>query len=277
VNRPLRSKKFIRYASRFLAVVCVVVMLDFPARAADVPSVYASQPWLGAMASFIVGTTMKVRSASTWDSSGALRARKIPQNSTAIALDPLDAARFNLDRNQKELHVLYDNLPIENTRRGPLPFDPSVLPFLSQRLLIVLCELSPDNYSFYQRRLAEFQSRLESTVEVGRSLIHDIPVLDLTGAVSPWVMAACGKAVRPPESLWNSWIGNTRTPDLVLAVKEAENRGWWILMDAWTPAPVRTRVFSQRIVLISPPGSDYDFFPYLHDIYLQIWSTAAAK
>jgi hypothetical protein len=196
--------------------------------------------------------------------------RKPPRGSTIIALDPLDASRLGLVRGEAGLFLLYENLPIEASSRGTLAFNPSVLPFLSQRMLKILSELSPDNYSFYQRRMAEFQSRLESAVEVGRSLINNIPILDLTGAISPWLRAASGKAVRPPDELWNAWIGNTRTPDLALAIKEAESRGWWILVDAWTPTQIKTRISSQAKLIsvpVPPPGHEYDFFTYLHNIY----------
>jgi hypothetical protein len=194
-----------------------------------------------------------------------------------IALDPKDADRFGLVIGQKGLHLLYENLPIEESHRTSLPFNPSILPFLSQRLLIVLCELSPDNYSFYQRRLAEFQSRLESTVEVGRSLMQGIHLLDLSGSISPWVRSASENVARPPDELWDAWSGNTRTQELLSAVKEAESRGWWILFDAWTPAPIRARASSPRSVTIGPPEADYEFFTYLHDIYLQIWTVASSN
>ena len=145
-------------------------------------------------------------------------------------------------------------------------------------MLKIFCELNPANYSFYQRRIAEFQSRLESAVEVGRSLMHDIQILDLTGCASPWLRAASGGTVRHPAELWSAWAASTRTPDLTLALREAESRKWWIVTDAWTPAPIRTRAASsERRVTISPPEGDYDFFTYLHDIYLLIWSRAAAK
>ena len=231
-------------------------------------AVYVSLPWMSSMASFIVGTTMSVHSVSTWNNSGELRVpRTPPKGSVVIALDPMDASRIGLVHGEPGLYLLYENLPIELSSRGMLAFNPSILPFLSQRMLKIMCELNPDNYSFYQRRMAEFQSRLESTVEVGRSLINGAPILDLTGAVSPWLRAASSKAVRPPEELWRAWAGNTRTPDLALAVREAESRGWWILMDAWTPQQIRTRVSSARLITVPSPPSEYDFFAYLHDIY----------
>jgi hypothetical protein len=241
-------------------------------------TVYASLPWLSGMARFIVGTTMKIQPASTWSASGELRPVKLPKGASVIALDPLDASRMGLVKGDGGLSCLYDNLPIEPSSRLTLPFNPSVLPFLSQRMLKVLCELSPDNYSFYQRRLAEFQSRLESAVEMGRSQIRGVPILDLTGAISPWLKAASAQTVQPPGELWLAWAGSTRTPELAMAVKEAEARGWLILADAWTPAQIKTRVAnSARYVLITPPEADSDFFAYLQDIYLQIWAKNSSK
>ena len=263
-----------KFAASFCAAaaICAILIGIVPGvmyAAATEQVVYVSLPWLASMSSFIVGTTMRIQSVSVWSASGELRVpRSPPKDSIIIALYPLDASRLGLVPGDAGLFLLYENLPIEISSRGMLAFNPSALPFLSQRMLKVLCELNPDNYSFYQRRMAEFQSRLESAVEVGRSLLNDIPILDLTGAVSPWLRAASTKVVRPPDELWRAWIGNTRTPDLALAVNEAESRGWWILMDAWTPAQVKTRVSSPaRLISIPPPETEYDFFTYLHGIY----------
>jgi hypothetical protein len=242
--------------------------------------VYASLPWLSGIARFIVGTTIKVQSASVWNSSGNLVAprAKPPADASVIALDPKDAGRLDFKDKAPNLQLLYDNLPIEESKRGYMPFNPSILPFLSQRLLIVLCKLNPENYSFYQRRLAEFQSRMESSVEVGKSLIDNLPVLDLSGAVGPWIRAASSKAVRPPDELWNAWSANARMTDLSLAIQEAENNGWWILTDVWTPRQIREKTASSaRLVSISPPEADYDFFDYLHNIYLKIWTASSVK
>jgi hypothetical protein len=259
----------------FLACTCPLIADAGEARAAETPPViYASLPWLAGVTRFIVETTADIQEASQWNASGALRIpKKLPKGTQVIALDPIDASRFGMARGEEGLYLLYENLPIEEYERGTLPFNPSALPFLSQRLLKVLCEIKPENYSFYQRRLAEFQSRLESTVEVGRSLIGEISVLDLTGSVSPWVRAACGHAVRPPRELWNAWTGNTRTPDLALAIKEAESRNWWIITDPWTPQQIKTRISaSPKLISITLPQAGVGFFEFLHAIYLEIWT-----
>ena len=264
----------LRLVTFFLCAVCAIASAG-EACAAETPQmIYTSLPWLGGVTRFIVGTTANVQEASQWNASGALRIpKRLPQRATLIALDPVDAARFGMARGEEGLYLLYENLPIEGHERGTLPFNPSVLPFLSQRLLKVLCEIKPENYSFYQRRLAEFQSRLESTMEVGRSLIGAISVLDLTGSVSPWVRAACGHAVRPPRELLNAWTGDTRTPDLALAIKEAESRNWWIITDAWTPPQIKTRISaSPKLISVTLPQAEREFFDYLHAIYLEIWA-----
>jgi hypothetical protein len=231
------------------------------------------------MARFIVGSTMKIHPMSSWNNSGSLKTlRRAPRNAIVIALDPSDAEKYGLKPGHKDLHILYENLPVPNSMRNALQFDPSILPFLSQRLLIVLSRLMPENYSFYQRRLAEFQSRLESTLEVGRSQIQGVKMLDLTGAVSPWIRAAAVEAVRPPEYLWGAWSRGDRLNELTLALDEAQKRGWWVVTDAWTPAQIRSYIVEARKnVYIKAPEIEQDFFSYLHDIYLQMWSSIVRK
>jgi hypothetical protein len=249
------------------------------APAESVPVVYTTLPWMTKMARFIAGSTMKVRPMSSWNDNGSLKiARNTPRDAVVIALDPHDAEKFGLEKDRKNMFLLYGNLPVAQKKRNFLQFDPSTLPFLSQRLLVVLSRLQPDNYSFYQRRLAEFQSRLESTLEVGRIQIHGVKLLDLTEAASPWLKAAAATAVRPPDDIWAAWSKGERIKELTLAVAEAEKRGWWIVVDAWTPDKIRVHAVGARNNLfIKPPQNEEDFFTYLHDIYLQMWSTIVRR
>lgn len=247
--------------------------------ASQVRTVYTTLPWITAMAQFVAGTTIKIQPVTSWTDTGTLRTlRKPAQDWTVISLDPADAKRFGMTKGRKGLHLLYDNLPVEDAKRNTLGFDPSTLPFLSQRILIVLSQLEPENYSFYQRRLAEFQSRMESTLEVGRSLLKDTHILDLTGATSPWVRAAAGHEARPPADLWTAWSKGNRLNELTPALEEAKKRGLLIVLDAWTPSNIRKQVVGIHAnVYLAPPPRDYEFFTYLHDIYLQIWSASVRK
>ena len=243
-----------------------------PAQAA--PDVYTTLPWITSMARFIVGSTLNIRPLSSWTEAGTLRnARRVPDDGVLIALDPSDARRYNISPDRKGLYLLYENMPLPDGQRTSLAFDASALPFLSQRLLIVLSSLLPENYSFYQRRLAEFQSRMESTLEVGRSQLQGMEILDLSGAASPWVRAAAFEAVRPPEYLWTAWTKGEHLRELSLAIDEAYRRKWWIVTDAWTPRHIQDAASGvSKKIYIAPPSEDQDFFAYLHDIYLQMWN-----
>ncbi|MDR1019719.1 MAG: hypothetical protein LBL73_03090 [Synergistaceae bacterium] len=246
---------------------------------AETPSVYVTLPWITGMARFIVGSTINVYPLSAWNETGTLKnVRRVPGDAPVIALDPLDAKRYGLEAGRLGLYFLYENLPLPDEKRDSLQFDASALPFLSQRLLMVISRLRPDNYAFYQRRLAEFQSRVDSTLEVGKSQIRDMSILDLSGAVSPWVRAAAPGAVRPPEYLWEAWAKGDRLRELSLAVDEALRRGWWIVTDAWTPRYVLAASSdAPKNIHIDPPAADQDFFVYLHDIYLKMWNLYARR
>ena len=72
---------------------------------------------------------MKIHPMSSWNNSGSLRTlRRAPRNAIVIALDPQDAEKYGLKLGQKELHILYENLPVPNSMRNALQFDPSILP-----------------------------------------------------------------------------------------------------------------------------------------------------
>jgi hypothetical protein len=263
----------------FAIVISLTAFFSLPspsmcAPAQDMPSVYTTLPWITSMARFIVGSTIGIHPLSSWGETGALRnIRRVPNDGIVIALDPSDAKGYGLKPGRAGLYFLYENMPLPAEKRVSLSFDASALPFLSQRLLIVVSSILPENYSFYQRRLAEFQSRMESTLEVGRSQIQGMEILDLSGAASPWVRAAALKAVRPPEYLWTAWTKGEHMRELSLAVDEAYRRNWWIVTDAWTPKHIQdaAKHVTQKIY-ISPPSDDQDFFVYLHDIYLQMWN-----
>lgn len=271
-----------RFAAPFLLACLFLAILAHAncACAAAAPrTVETTLPWLARMARFIVGSTMNIRPISRWTPDGTLKnLRKIEQGSTVIALDPKDAARHNMPPGRKDLYLLYENIPVPDIKIGSLPFDPSVLPFLGQRMLIAVSMMEPENYPYYQRRLAEFQSRLESTLEVGRSLIGESKLLDLTGSVSPWIQAASENAVRPPGDLWLAWIAGTRLNELTSALEEASRRGWTIVTDIWTPGQVKSRIpENHKKLTLDEPPADCDFFEHLHGIYLAIWDATTRK
>ena len=104
-------------------------------------------------------------------------------------------------------------------------------------------------------------------------MILDAKLLDLTGASSPWIRAAASEAVRPPDELWSEWSRGGRLPELSAVLAEAKSRSLWIVVDAWTPHSIRSLVMGiHKNIYIKPPTQEQDFFTYMHDIYLELWS-----
>lgn len=267
---------------KILIAILLFAALAFTASFAaelTVPELRTSQPWLASMARFLVGSTAKVRSLRVWTPTGDLRRdRGAAGDFDVIALDPIDASDAGVSTVSLKTHVLYESFPLRKPDRASALFDPSALPFISQRLLVTLAELMPENYTFYQRRLAEFQSRLESTLEIGRSLIGQAKILDLTGAVGPWVRAA-SSAVRPSAEQWSAWSGSTRTPELRELLDASRAAGRLIVLDVWTPEIVRKIAEPEtfKIMIVPPADQDADPFSYLHDIYIDIWKKTSAN
>jgi hypothetical protein len=258
----------------FLAVLPALLwgVLGIPSPvAAKTQEIWVTLPQLAMVARFIGGVNATVRSTSVWDGAG----RIVPAGRPApgvplIALCPEDAASRGIKPDRRNLRFLYSRFPLPLSQTQSLFFDPAALPFVGVRLLNALSGLDPKNYPYYQRRLAEFQSRLESTLQMGRELLSPIPALDLTGVSSGWIRAAMPKLVRPPENLWNAWRQGGDMVSLGAAVAEARQRGWMILADFATPAPIRDRAAAAGGFLVPPPRTDQEFFLYLYDQYLNL-------
>ncbi|MBQ6435553.1 MAG: hypothetical protein IJJ09_06095, partial [Synergistaceae bacterium] len=77
-------------------------------------------------------------------------------------------------------------------------YDPSVIPFVAQRILTALSEWDSQNYPYYQRKLAEFQARLSGSVLVGQ-VLKDITVCDMGESFGILLKAAVCKIERPEE------------------------------------------------------------------------------
>lgn len=237
-----------------------------------------TSPWIGMIASFIGGDNVKVRELAVWDASGRLVHVGGPRaGEEIIAIDANDAARFKISKKNKRLHLLYDPLPMTEEELISAFFDPAMLPFIAQNVMKILAGADSRRYSFYQRRLAEFQSRIESTVDTGRYLLENAQILDLTGAEGALVRAAAPKAVRAPALVWKAWLGGDKVA-LKAALDEAMRRGWLILLDPWTPQTIRQAAVSygNRLTL-PPPARGQDYFVFLHDLLITISNRIKAQ
>lgn len=256
-----------------LRILAFVFMLALGCRGADAAPAAAmkiavTSPWLYEVASFIGGRQVQVRALSSWDEAGHAVVTGRPRSGElVIAFDPADAARFKLGAQNKSLRPLYQKTPMSEDKLRAAFFDPAMLPFIAQEIMKIMAAADQKNYSYYQRRLAEFQSRIDSTMGVGRHLLAGVNMLDLTGAEGTWVRSAISGVVRPPDAVWAGWLAGDAVA-LRAALDEASRRGWLLLLDPWTPEVIRAAAtaYPYRLTLPVPPR-DTEFFLFLHEIF----------
>ena len=257
-------------ALRVLAVVFIFLLgcRGAEASAAAVMKIAVTSPWLYEVASFVGGRQVQVRALSSWNEAGNTVVTGRPRGGElVIAFDPADAARFRIGPQNKNLKLLYQKTPMDEDKLRAAFFDPAMLPFIAQEIMKIIAAADQKNYSYYQRRLAEFQSRIDSTMGVGRHLLSGANILDLTGAEGTWVRSSISGVVRPPESVWTGWLAGDAAA-LRAALDEATRRGWLLLLDPWTPDVIRAAAsaYPYRLTLPVPP-KDTEFFVFLHEIF----------
>lgn len=237
--------------------------------------IWVTNPWLTMVARFIGGAQVNVRPLVVWNDSGITeKTRKEPPGGTlVIAVDNEEIIRFlgkaGLER-PKTFRLFEKGVPGGNRDENFL--DPAALPFIALRVLEILSASEPSNYTYYQRRLAEFQARLDSTVIVGRNMIGSKSILDLSWKYGRWLQASAGKVVRPPDAVKDGWASGKGIEVLETALEEALRQKWLIVTDPWTPEFIRERVGKMPgFMELSRPGIDQDMILFLYDVYLQIW------
>ncbi len=254
-------------------VSALIIFLCLPALPSYAANFAVTSPWIGVIASFIGGSKINVHYLSIWDANGkVIGTSRARANEKIIALDVKDAAKFGIKKNNKKLYLLYDKLPMTQKQLYSAFFDPATLPFIAQSVMQIIAEDDKPGYSYYQRRLAEFQSRIESTIDIGRHLLKEKKMLDLTGAEGSWIRSAVPGVVRAPANVWDEWEkGDQRS--LKAALDEAKRRHWLVLLDPWTPDNIRIVAagYENRITL-PPPSKNQDYFVFLHEIFLVIFN-----
>ena len=259
--------------SKIIFAALLLPAIFFCTTEAGAANFAVTSPWVGFIASFIAGDTQNVRYLSSWDSSGNVIKIASPRaGEIIIAIDFKDAESFRIRRNNTNLRLLYEDLLMTKEQLRSAFFDPAMLPFIAQSVMKIMAEEDKGRYTYFQRRLAEYQSKIESSIDIGKHLLGNTKMLDVTGAEGTWIRSSIAGAVRPPAAVWDKWkAGDSRS--LKAALDEAQRRNWLILMDPWTPEMIRTAAagYEYRLTL-PPPKKDQDYFVFLHDIFLAIWN-----
>jgi hypothetical protein len=272
----------------FAWVILGLTLFSCPVSALAAPllEVTATSPWLTLLTNFIGGINVKVTSIQEWNDDGELvrrvRARNLqslPSDSRVMAFDYRDAKGLGLPVEQyKNYRPLYDLLPLDENKIDASLSDPSVIPFIAQRVLTILADWDSGNYPYYQRRLAEFQARLYSSTLAGRQILKNQPVYDLTGHSGILLQAAGCKISRPSAEVWSAWSAWKETRQLTETVSRMTEEGIAVVLDHSTPKAIRGLLSpNPAVYLIARPRFDQDYPAFLHDQYISLWSKITSK
>ena len=277
--------KHSKKTKKILIIICLISILTGRAEA-DVLNITVTSPWLAILVNFIGGVNVEVASIQDWNNAGELVRRinargvqALPENSLIMAFDHHDARALGIpiDRHAN-FRTLYNRMPLDAGRIDAYMSDPSVIPFIAQRVLMVLADWDPSNYPFYQRRLAEFQARLHSTILAGRQMLRGQRVLDLTGHSRTFLQAAGFDIVRPSNEEWAAWSARRNLNQLTGTVSRMAEERAVIVMDNSTPRAILNALNANPAVfLITRPRINQDYPAFLHDQYLSLWSRTTLR
>ena len=256
-------------------VLSLVILSSLCAGRIEALDIWVTDPWLAMLTRFIGGVQVTVHPIITWDERGQpVKARTSPPARGVVFSVMKGEGVPLLGKGLEEKYstfYLFERSPCSSGLDESF-LDPATLPFIGLRTLQVLSISEPGDFEYFQRRLAEFQARLDSTVIVGKNMIGDKTVLDLCWKYGRWLQAISGETVRPPADVKDKWSRSQALDVLETALGEAGRHGWVIVIDPWTPATVRERLEgSKRVVELSPPRSEDDIILFLYDHCLKIW------
>lgn len=266
-------------------VALILGVMIFAGRAGycdDKLNIAVSHPWLALLASFIGGAEVNVTPLRIWNDKGDLvlaergkTLRELPEGTRIIALDENDAKASGIIDGRRKFSAgtvkcLYSPFPAKVNALA----DPSVIPFVAQRVLAALSEWDAQNYPYYQRRLAEFQARMSSSILVGQ-VLKDVTVCDMSGSAGILLQAAGCKVLRP-EGLENWEKGNFSGLREYLDANKAKNIT--TLIDDDTP-PALKRFLAGRSDVFhwERPSLESDYPSFLHEQYISLWQKIITK
>lgn len=239
---------------------------------------WCTSPLIGQIAGFIGGVQVKVHVLTDWDEKGELlpfvRSSELPANAAVLVLNDEESTLLGLDVNPKlNVYLLYSRIPVPDRQINSLFSDPAALPFLAQRILTALSYFDPQHYSYFQRRLAEFQSRLESTILVGMRLLGNVKVLDISLHSRRLLQAAGCDILEPADDFWG-WIDSPDSIDFYSGeFKGYREKDIVVVADFWTPFPLRTFMIENNTgVVFQKPDPHEDLFLSFHMKFLSIWN-----
>lgn len=263
---------------KIIAVLLILIFFSGAVACQEKINIAVTDMWLTLLTSFIGGQEVSVIPLKVWNSNGDLVIaergkilRELPADVKIIALDKDDAASIK-GLESFNVRCLYSSFPIEKS----LLIDPSVIPFVAQKILSALSEWDAPNYPYYQRRLAEFQARLSGASLAGQ-VLRDITVCDMSGSCGIFLKAAGCKIEAPEKESLERWQkGNfAGLRDYLEGLKE---KNVIIVFDDDTPRALK-KYLSDRPDAFHwrRPDAEADYPTFLNEQYISLWQKTISK
>jgi len=196
-----------------------------------------------------------------------------------IALDLKEAGSLRFrDDNNTTIHFLYKNIPVSRDSINSLFYDPAALPFIGQKVMNVLAELQPFHYPYFQRKLAEFRTRLQSTVLVGRKLLEGVKIFNVS-MHGKYLLQAAGCEIKDVPENFFEMIESPESLDYYTEIfSQSQKNGLLAIADVWTPEPIKNLIQEDNYGIILPePRLENEIILYLHQQYLSVWDEMRQK
>lgn len=279
VERSMRLK-IIKARTKVLPIVLALSIFR-PMAAEARWNIAVTNPWLSSLVAFVGGVNVKVVPLSGWNEDGELvklRVKDLETTKKAMAMDRKEIKSFRGSLVESvRIELLYRDFP-DSKNFAQVFSDPGTLPFVGQRVLVAMADLDPKGYEYYQRRLAEFQSRLDSTVSMGRKLLSGANILDLSGSQDRLFQAA-GCTVTQDDGKVRAMVDEVLTKkkakereralgELIEAIKGYDA----LLLDHYSGLQLSLPPGASPIVVVHPLDVDVDPVSALYDRYLAVWN-----
>jgi hypothetical protein len=237
--------------------------------------IWVVNPWIYYITSFIGGDEISVHPLFDWEKRMLLSDKTtLPLGSIILALDQREADEIPLAYELQNLRSLFRDIPALRGKTNPMYLDPPTMSLLGQKVLITLASLFPQHYIYFQRNLAEFESRLESTVDIGRKMLSPVRIVNFSGSYALWIRAASVQEIRPSAEKMSQIVKEEGRVLLLQTLETSLEKGHVVITDESMPLEIQEVIRQQRngIVVPLPPLFEDrgDFFLFLYEQYLVI-------
>ena len=149
-------------------------------------------------------------------------------------------------------------------------YDPAKIPFITLTVMKAISTNDKKNYPHYQKRLAIYQSILDSTLQVWKKNLKHIAILDLTVHTGGILATGTERLVKPPKEVKEAWK-NGDLAHLQATIEQANLRGLLVVTDFATDPAITQNV--ERLAKKHFHMSRYEggsFSSYLTDNYAKL-------